>query len=406
MKAVFCTRVFTNIEEDMKNSHKPNAVSGHKFQMNLLRGIVNNGCDISVVNVPNIRYWPDYPKLFLKKQDFCLDRKKLGVTVGRLNISPFHFVWSGITVFFEIVKIIRENKDKNQKIILAVYNSSLPMFFSMWIAQCMFRNVFLCDIIGDFHGKNGIGNLGTGLPGWITKVKGRIEDWFARKSNMYVLVTEAQRELLPQNKPYTVVEGVYTVSKTEETTSEHLTEENIEKIVFYAGSLRKDYGIMHLLRAFSQIQSSQYRLVLAGANADEKALEYAQRDERISFLGTITPEEVKKWQNRATVLISPRTSENSFVKYSFPSKTLECLAAGKPYIAHRLPCDPPEYASYIQYARDESDEALRDKIVEICELPEERRREIGKRAQNFIINEKNPKIMCKRIVEMWECFYE
>ena len=60
-----------------------------------------------------------------------------------------------------------------------------------------------------------------------------------------------------------------------------------------------------------------------------------------------------------------------------------------------------EYADYIQYANDESDESLKEKIIEICELPEEVRADIGQRARKFIIEEKSPKKMTKKIVDLW-----
>lgn len=85
---------------------------------------------------------------------------------------------------------------------------------------------------------------------------------------------------------------------------------------------------------------------------------------------------------------------------------MECLASGRPYIAHRLPCDPPEYAKHIQYPDDDSDEALAKKIFEICELPKEKRDQIGMDARAFILNEKNPKVMCEPAVKMWEKMLE
>ena len=116
----------------------------------------------------------------------------------------------------------------------------------------------------------------------------------------------------------------------------------------------------------------------------------------------MSPEEVALRQKESTVLINPRTTEYEYVKYSFGGKTMECLASGKPYIAHRLPCDPPEYAEHIQYPDNDSDEALAKKIVEICEFSEEKREKIGANARLFILNEKNPTVMCKPVVDMWK----
>ena len=149
------------------------------------------------------------------------------------------------------------------------------------------------------------------------------------------------------------------------------------------------------------IEGDNYRLQIAGnGDAVELVKKYAALDKRITYLGYITPDEVEEYQKSATVLVNPRTSEYEFVKYSFPSKNMECLASGKPYIAHNLICDPEEYHSFIQYPVDESDDALARKIVEVCSLSEEERNEIGERARQFILTEKNPKIQCKKIVDM------
>lgn len=230
---------------------------------------------------------------------------------------------------------------------------------------------------------------------------GQFLDKMAHEEDCFVFLSSEMAEAIDVlDKPYVVMEGFYQHKKG--LPGERLKDSE-KNLVFYAGYLGADYGIEHMLRAFSQINDNSYRLVMAGyGQNDEMIRRYLDRDDRIRFLGMITPEEVEMWQQKATVLISPRTSEQKFAKYSFPSKTMECLASGKPYIAHKLPCDPPEYAEYIQYARDESDEALREKIMEICEMTEEQRLEVGERAKTFIINEKNPKVMCKRIIKMWE----
>jgi glycosyltransferase involved in cell wall biosynthesis len=205
------------------------------------------------------------------------------------------------------------------------------------------------------------------------------------------------------DKPFTVLECAYTPPVYNSNEPDSSLNPDGKKVIFYAGALRDEYGAGHLLRAFSMIKDPDYRLWLAGGgNAEPMIREYAAKDPRIEFLGFVTPQEVDKRQKNATALISPRTSELEFVKYSFPSKTMECLTSGKPYIAHKLPCDPPEYGAHIQYAENESDEALRDKIVEVCEMPKEQRDEIAARAKQFVYDEKNPKAMCKRVVELWE----
>ena len=65
-------------------------------------------------------------------------------------------------------------------------------------------------------------------------------------------------------------------------------------------------------------------------------------------------------------------------------------------------CNPEEYGSYIQYPKDESDEALAEKIIEICNMSPEERNAIGERARKFILEEKNPQKQMLKIVRMNE----
>lgn len=38
MKIIFCSTMFTEIDENIKNSKSPNSVSGHKYQFNIIKG--------------------------------------------------------------------------------------------------------------------------------------------------------------------------------------------------------------------------------------------------------------------------------------------------------------------------------------------------------------------------------
>ena len=194
------------------------------------------------------------------------------------------------------------------------------------------------------------------------------------------------------------MECPYKISFLKETIED---KEKDRKVIMYAGTLQEDYGLWHLIHAFLLICDDKYFLQIAGSgDMAEEIKQLSEKNDRIQYLGFISPAEVSEYQQRADILVNPRTSAYEFVKYSFPSKIMEYLASGTPYVGHRLPCIPSEYDLYIQYPKDESDEALMEKIVEICELSLEERKAIGEKARNFIIEEKNPKVMCKKIVHM------
>lgn len=396
MKVCLYTHMFPDIENDMKKSKNPNSVSGHKFQTNLVAGMEEQLQDnVKVINIPRIRAFPDYPQIVFLKKKWGKQPDENNTHIGYINLRPFNWITLAVNSYREITKWIRENK-KEEKVIFT-FNATLPQLICLLLIKKIHHKVVICECIGDLHGRYGISKE-LGLIGKMRNFYGVLCDLLSKIFDCYVLLTECMAKALKiNNKPFVIVEGMY--SEESSGINEVIGE---ERCVFYAGAIIRDYGIEHLLRAFSGIDGD-YKLFLAGTgDAVEIVKKYAQKDKRITYLGLLLPEEIKKYQNKATVLINPRTSEKTFVKYSFPSKTMECLASGKPYIAHKLPCDPPEYSKYIQYAENESDESLKNKIVEICSLSENERQRIGKEARRFILQEKNPVMMTKHIITMWE----
>ncbi len=396
MKIIFCAMMFENVEEDIRKSVSPNPVSGHIFQENLLKGFAANGCDLSVINVPRIRRYPDYPQIFFKKKQIRWNDQVDMVHIGFLNLFGVNRITQTMQVYRELKRQVKAAK--GEPVVVFTFNSYLQTTKAMLAVRKKFSNVHVCNVIGDLHSSFGIATSQRGLRGkGISNIEQK-QDELAKQFDSFVFLTKYMAEALKvTDKPYVVMEGLYPPKEEKENTAA-----TREKTVFYAGNTCKEYGMEHLLRAFTAIADPDFRLRIAGKGGDEDLIrEYEKKDPRITFLGFITPEEVQKNQREATVLINARTPDREYVKYSFASKTLECLASGKPYIAHRLPCDPLEYEDYILYAADESDEALQDKIVEICCLPAEEREAIGKKCREFILKEKNPQKMCQRVLAMW-----
>lgn len=392
---IFCSTMFSDIEENVKNSKNPNPVSGHKYQQNIIRGLLENGVKVFVINIPRIRPYPDYRQIIIRSSPVVFNNKKIGINIGFLNLPVISRVTKRISFRRELKKLL--NKEKK---ILMTFNSYDIQSEEFQRLKKNNTNIFTCDIVADMHGKYGIINKTRGIKGWCIRKIEEKQDILAKSFDSYVLLTKQMAQAIPTgNKPYTILEGMCAENISKEKTS--VIEDNKMKIVFYAGSVSCEYGIDHLLSAFRLIELDDYILYIAGSgNATDHVISAAKEDKRIKYLGILSPNEVEEYQKKATVLVSPRKNDNEFVKYSFPSKTMECLASGTPYIAHKLPCEPEEYGKYIQYPCDESDTALKDEIIRICTLPLNERNKIGKAGSDFIVYQKNPKEMCKRIIAM------
>ena len=135
---------------------------------------------------------------------------------------------------------------------------------------------------------------------------------------------------------------------------------------------------------------------------DHKVEEYCKKNRRASFLGFVSPSVIAGYQSKASALVNPRTSKYNFVKYSFPSKNMESIASGTPFVAHKLECIPREYDPYIIYPKSESDEDLAEALVNACELTKEEKIRKGLAGNEFIVKYKNPRVLTERILDLFD----
>lgn len=401
MKICYCPLLLPDAEKLLSKTDSKLSFSRHKFGLGLLEGIQENfNDDIKVMNIINTVNFPKYKQLFFRTENWSHNNSSEDLHIGYINLFVIKYITQYLNLKKQLKKWIKKNG--NEEIIICVQDMYFPSLCAALSVSKKYKNVKSCLVTGDLTGKFGLSPNCSPLKNFLIQLKDKYVDKQVKRFDSFVFLTKHMADALQvSHKPFTVMEALFSSNATSLNPINNL--EKDKKIVFYAGALREEYGIGHLLRAFSLIEDPSYRLYIAGGGpAVDMIKDYADKDSRINFLGFISPKEVEEYHNLATALINPRTSELEFVKYSFASKNMESLASGKPYIAHKLPCDPPEYENHIQYADDESDEALSRKIIEICELPKEERDKIARSAREFILNEKNPKAMCKRIIDMWK----
>ena len=213
----------------------------------------------------------------------------------------------------------------------------------------------------------------------------------------YVLLTERMAEKLNIDKPYTVVEGIAT------DTFENICEEKNDgiKTIFYAGTLHKKFGVLNLMDAFDKIKDESYRLIICGTGDSEEIIRnQAEKDDRITFYSILPREQVLKIMQQATVVVNPRQNNEEFTKYSFPSKNLEALSSGVPFVAYKLDGIPDDYDEHIFYVEGDSPEDLEKKLMEVCEMPEEERCAKAERARQFVFENKNAVVQTRKILDL------
>jgi len=379
-------------------------VSLHKFTRAIIHGLdANIDRPIKVFNIINTLNYPKFPELVFHKEEWSHTDSACDIHIGYINLFGIKYITQEHNLYLALDKWAKSLN--GERFILCVHHNYYPMMkAALRIKKKYGKQTITCLISGDIPGKFGLKSQykDTLKQKMIEKMEKRILS-MVKEFDSFVLQTKYMAEGFDiADKPVCVMECTYLSPEYQLSPASKTYNKNNKKIIFYAGSLRVEYDAIHLLNAFKYIKGEDYEFWLAGGgNAVERIKIQAERDSRIKYLGFISPQEVFDRQAAATVLVSPRTSSHTFVKYSFPSKTMECLASGKPYVAHKLPCEPEEYSNYIIYPSDESDEALGTKLAEICCLSEEKRKKIGQKNRIFIMSEKSPEVMCRKIIEFW-----
>lgn len=371
--------------------------AANTLQWNIYNGLCNNlGLNVKLFNVLPIGSFPQYyKKIFVPRFVFSTDYGEGNINIGFCNVKFLKNFFQASKIFSDLKKW---GASSDEEKVLFVYTLSAPFLSAVMKLKKKYPKIKVCSIVADLPDML---NLSSNR-GFIQK---KFEQWLANRAykNMacidyFVLLTKYMAEFLGIKKPYIVMEGIAEDKLVLERSGEKIQD---LKTILYTGTLHEKFGVLDLVQAFMRIPDKDYRLILCGiGDSEEKIIEAQKMDARIQFRGKVAHEEACKLQSEATVLVNPRKNNEAFTKYSFPSKTMEYLSSGTPVIAYKLDGIPEEYNGYINYVSDNSPEAMADKIRQICEMPESIRQEMGARARQFVLSQKNCIEQTKKILDL------
>lgn len=219
------------------------------------------------------------------------------------------------------------------------------------------------------------------------------------KYDGYLLLTEAMNAVVnKKEKPYVVLEG-HCDSKMEQRDN-NLSNKFHPKVAMYAGGIHKEFGIERLVNAFVRGDFSDWELHIYGdGNYQNELKKLTQKIANVKYYGVQPNSVIVDNQLKATILLNPRLTDAEYVKYSFPSKTMECMASGTPLCTTRLPGMPKEYYPYVYFFDNESEDGMLLALQEILNKSEEELHEFGKNAKTFVMTEKTNIKQAKKLID-------
>lgn len=233
------------------------------------------------------------------------------------------------------------------------------------------------------------------LKAWLYRVYNQRANVGMQKLDRHIVLTEAM-SCVAGDKPWLLLDCIVDETMLDGLTPQEHTDE--QPHVLYAGKLHKEFGLDVLAQAIPLVKQPCVFDIYGDGNYKEALQALAARQGNVKIHGIVPLKEVLAAELSASVLVNPRTSKGEFTKYSFPSKTAEYMLAGVPVVMFRLPGISSQYEEYLQYAKDESPEALAQKIDEVLSFSPEESKTIGKKSRAYVAENKNNQMQAKRAI--------
>lgn len=225
-------------------------------------------------------------------------------------------------------------------------------------------------------------------------------NWVISHCTDYIVLTEHMNTYInPTGKPYVVLEGQADITMSQREPS--LAMKEAPRVVLYAGGVSREYGAEIMTEGFRLANLPNAQLHVYGpGDYIEELQRIAEKDPRVFYGGMLLSSQVEEKEQQATLLINPRPTHEEFVKYSFPSKTMEYMASGTPALTTRIPGIPKDYEPHLYFIDEETTEGVARALTEALSHSDAELFDKGLAAREFILTTRNNVIQAGKILEM------
>ena len=368
------------------------SVAPFVFETALLQGFAQTGADVEAISFPVIPAFPKSRHLYWGNRKETLESGYKASWISAVNISGLKQLCQRRSSARLLKKWLKANAGEEKAVLL--YSAYAPVAKSI-VKLCKKYGTkcyaIIPDLPRDMYAVARINPVKKFFSRFYVRSAQKVQGQF----NGYVYLTEAMKEVINPDAPYTVVEGIANVTEAKNLTSE---DKATGKVVMYAGALSEKLGLGNLIEAFLQVDVPESRLWLFGdGDFRAKAEEYAQKDSRIRYFGSVDRTVVLQKEKEASLLVNVRDGSESFTRYSFPSKVIEYMLSGTPMFMTKLPGIPEEYYQYTYAVDDNRVETLKEGLQQVLGQSNAELMAFGAKAQIFIREHKNAQAQATKI---------
>ncbi len=337
---------------------------------------------------------PSFPlgKIWISGGEEQLNNGKTVYLIPFLNIKLLKDLFKGFYCLFKIAKWKRKHEDEECKILLYnIYSPPIPMLSMV----CRLFHIQLFAILYDL----GMPPKRLGLSR-ATMLGYSIGEYFAKKYipqlDGRIVINESIVRCYAPQKDYLLIDG-----GINDNIVKHLfplkISETRECIFVCAGMLWDQNGTKLILEAMKLCANPNIKVAFAGRGNDVELIkDAAKADNRISYEGMLSIDELFKLYERSDVLLNLRIEEE--VDFHFPSKLLEYMATGKVVLSTSIAHAKRDYGHLIEILDEITPRALKDAMERIAEMPKSILYEKGKKSREFMLENRTWKKRTEEII--------
>lgn len=364
-----------------------------KFSRLLVKGILKNDAKCISLSVPPVT--KSYSsKLWISFKNESENNVEYRY-IPFINLSFLKHICVFLYSFFYV--LIWGMKDRRNKVIICDVLSVSACMGALLASKCC--GIKSVAVVTDIYDQM-VGQKPAGIMGLISNLAGVLNRLYVKSFSSYVLLTEAMNELVnPKGKPYIVMEALCDA----DTAQDGAADKSYPRVAMYAGGLEEKYGLKMLVEAFKclDLENVELHIYGSGSYVDE-LIDETKSDTRIKYWGIRPNAEILEAEKKATLLVNPRFTTESFTKYSFPSKNMEYMASGTPLLTTKLPGMPKEYDEYVFLFDEETIKGYAHVLNMVLSMPEEALVRKGLVARDFVLREKNHVVQARKIIKLIE----
>lgn len=374
-------------------------VAAFKLESRFLRAIRLAGAEVMPISTAAVSTYPRNPHVLLPGHTRVTSDGSTGQIIPLINLPVLKLASRFIGT---LLALLRQNK--SGKPIVCVYSAHTPNLLAAYLYSVLRSSPFFV-YVPDLPIYMDMGLKRSFFLRWLKKFDVQIISFLLAKAAGVIVASQQMTEdsVTWNHVPSLVVEGISDDTITvDDDYPDVLPDYSGKKIIFYAGSVNRAYGIIELVEGFKKSGSS-YELWLCGRGDLEEYLEVeAKNCPAIRYLGFVPAAHAQAIQRRATILALTRDPAETYTRYSFPSKLLEYLASGVPVMSTRLDGIPSEYYQYLNVIDEFSVDCIARTIksLDVCDGNILLNKANG--AREWLLKEKTSGAVGQRIVSFME----